>query len=812
MIQDIRYGVRMLLKHRGFTCVAILTLALGIGANTTIFSLVNTVLLQPLKVVQPERLARVYTGSSHTSFPNYRDLVEGNQVFSELAAHAISQLNLGQGDSMSRVHAELVTGNYFPTLGVNAARGRTFGTETDGSPGAHPVAVVSHGLWQRHFNADERLVGQTIVLNGHRFTVIGIMPQGFRGTWPLIVAPEVWIPVTMQPQLQPGADIFGARDRAWLEVFGRLKPDVSMQQAQTAMLLQTKQLAESYPEQNRGLERTEVFPLEKIRGAGFTQAISVFMGLLTIIVGLVLLIACANVANLLLARASLRQQEVAVRLALGATRWRLIRQLLTESVLLALAGGTAGCLLAVWLMSLVRSYRPTSLLPVVIEIYPTLDTRILGFTLAISVLSGVLFGLAPAWHSSKLAIIPLLKEGGATGGRVTRFSLRNILVTVQVAVSLLLLICAGLFLRSLGQAENLDPKFETERILTVPLDLSPGGEYTEERVRMFYGQLLDQVERVPGVQSASLAEIIPLQLHRKEYEVAVEGFVAPDGNYPDIDENTVGPRYFETMGIQLIAGREFTGQDAASAPPVVIVNETMARRFWPGQSPLGKRLRFPYRNNTFSPFHEVVGLVKDSKYSRLGEEPKPFFYRPTLQEHQSRMVLHVRTVGEPNQLRSAIRESILQLDRSLLVEVATMRENLEVGLLPARVAATMLGVLGLLGLTLAVVGIFGVISYAVSQRTSEIGLRMALGGRPIDILRLVIGQGMKLTLIGIVLGIAAALALTRSLTSLLIGVSPFDPLTFITLALLFSLVAFVACYLPARRAAKVDPMIALRHE
>jgi predicted permease len=314
-------------------------------------------------------------------------------------------------------------------------------------------------------------------------------------------------------------------------------------------------------------------------------------------------------------------------------------------VLLALTGGTAGCLLAVWLMGLVRSYRPPSLLPVRIEINLTLDARILAFTFATSVLAGVLFGLAPAWHSSKLAIVPLLKEGVAIGGRARHFSLRNVLVTVQVAVSLLLLICAGLFLRSLGQAQNLDPKFETERILTVPLDLRPGGEYTEERVRMFYGQLLDQIERVPGVQSASLAEIIPLQLHRKEYSVAVEGFEAPNGNYPEIDENTVGPRYFETMGIQLLAGREFTRLDTASAPPVVIVNETMARRFWPFQSPLGKRLRFPLRNNTFTPYHEVVGLAEDSKYSRLGEEAKPFFYRPTLQEYGSPMVLHVRTAG-----------------------------------------------------------------------------------------------------------------------------------------------------------------------
>ncbi len=809
--QDLHYGARMLMKQPGFTLIAIITLGLGIGANTAIFSLVNTVLLRPLAVAQPERLARVYTGSSQTSFPNYRDLAEGNQVFSELAAHAIFQLNLGQGEAMSRVHAELVTGNYFPTLGVRAAQGRTFGTEADGAPGAHPVAVVSHRLWQRRFNADAGLVGQTIALNGQQFTVIGIMPEGFRGTWPLVIAPEVWVPVTMQSQLLPGVDRFGARDRAWLEVFGRLKPEVSLEQAQAAVVLQAKRLAESYPEQNRGLERTEVFPLSTIRGASYTQAVSVFMGLLTVIVGLVLLIACANIANLLLARAAQRQQEVAIRLALGATRGRLIRQLLTESLLLALAGGAAGCLLAAWLMGVVRAFRPPALVPVPIELNPTLDARMLGFTLAVSALAGLLFGLAPAWHSSKPAIVPLLKEGhGSIGGRAARFSLRNILVVAQVAVSLLLLLCAGLFIRSLGQAQSVDPGFETERVLTVPLDLGPGGGYEEARVRIFYGQLLDRIERVPGVQSASLAEIIPLQLHRSEWQVVVEGHETPDGNYPVVDANTVGPRYFETMGIPLIAGREFNRQDNASAPPVIIVNETMARRFWPGQSPLGRRLRFPLRNNTFTPYTEVVGLVKDSKYSSLGEESKSFFYAPTLQNYGSQMVLHVRTVGEPNLLRSAVRDNILTLDKSLLVEVAAMRENLAVAFLPARVAAALLGLLGLLGLSLAVVGIYGVISYAVSQRTNEIGLRMALGARPPNIFRLVIGQGMKLTLIGIGLGAAAALALTRFLTSLLVGVSPADPLTFVTLAVLFSLAALLACWIPARRAAKVDPMIALR--
>ncbi|MGH9848745.1 MAG: ABC transporter permease, partial [Blastocatellia bacterium] len=813
MIQDLRFGVRLLLKSPGFTLIAVLTLALGIGANTAIFSLINTVLLRPLAVAQPEQLVRIYTrGSQNTSFPNYRDLVAGNQVFSELAGHAVLPLNLGQGEAMSRVSGELVTGNYFAALGVSAVIGRTFGTETDGAVGAHPVAVVSHGFWQRRFNGDPALVGQTIALNGQQFTVIGIMPQGFRGTWPLVIAPEAWVPVTMQPALLPGADRLNNRGSGWFDVFGRLKPGVSLAQAQAAVVLQTKRLAETWPEQNRGLEQAEVLPLDAIRGASFMRVVSVFAGLLSVLVGLVLLIACANVANLLLARAALRQQEIAVRLALGATRWRLLRQLLTESVLLALAGGAAGCLLALWLMGLVRAWRPPAQVPVPIEINPTLDMRMLGFTLLVSIVAGVIFGLAPAWQASRLALLPWLKEGrGAIGGRASRYSLRNILVVTQVAVSLLLLICAGLFLRSLGQAQSIDPGFETERVLTVALDLEPGG-YDQSRGSVFYRQLLDQVERVPGVQAASLGANIPLTFSRISFEVAIEGRDTAGGDFPVVDSNRVGPRYFETMGIPLLAGREFNRQDAAATTPVVIVNETMARRFWPGQNPLGRRLRIPQGNNTFSPYYEVIGLVKDSKYGTLGEEPKSFFYQAALQNYSRQTTLHVRTAGDPNALRKAVRESISALDKSLLVEVAAMRENLALAVLPARVAASLLGLLGLLGLSLALVGIYGVISYAVSQRTGEIGLRMALGARPLDVFRLVLGQGMKLTLLGIGLGAAGALVLTRSLTSLLVGVSPTDPLTFATLVALFCLVALLACYLPARRASKVDPMIALRHE
>jgi len=813
---DLRFGVRMLARRPGFTIVAIITLALGIGANTAIFSVVNAVLLRPLPAVMPEQLVRVYTGGSHASFPNYRDLSGEDQVFASLAAHSIAQFNLGgpgQGVESGRVFGEMVTGSYFPTLGIPAASGRTFGTETDGAPSVNPVAVLSHGLWERRFGADPELIGRPIALNGHQFTVIGIMPEGFRGTFAFGLTPEVWVPVTMQPQLLPGAERFGDRGRNWLEVFGRLKPGVAQGRAQAAIGLAAKRLADAYPIENRGLEQTQLYAMSGIaafRGISFAPAIFAFLGLLTVIAGLVLLIACANVANLLLARAVQRRKEVAIRLALGAGRRRLIRQFLSESLLLSLAGGAAGCLLAMWVVAALASFQPA--VPVPIELGLSIDVRVLGYSLAVSILSGVLFGLAPARHSAKMDIAPLLKDvGGATSGMSERFRMRNLLVVTQVAISLVLLICAGLFVRSLQQAQLVDPGFETERVLMVALDLEPLG-YDKARGTVFYRQLLDEVERLPGVQSASLAEIVPLTFSRTSFGVAVEGQDAPDGRYPSIDNNTVGPGYFETLSIPLVAGREFDRQDIEGAPRVVIVNETMARRFWPGESPLGRRLWFPEGRNTANPLFEIVGVVKDSKYNTLGEPPQSFFYLSALQNYRRQAVLHVRTASAPDLLRSALRDRVLSLNPALLVEVTSMRESLALAFLPARVAASLLGLFGVLGLGLALVGLYGVVSYAVSQRTGEIGLRMALGAQRGDIFRLVIGQGMKLTLLGIALGAAASLALTRLLSSLLVGINPADPLTYITLTVLFSLVAMAACYLPARRATKVDPMVALRCE
>ncbi|MCI0660168.1 MAG: ABC transporter permease [Acidobacteria bacterium] len=813
---DLRYGARMLLKQPGFTMMAILTLALGIGANTAIFSIVNSVLLGPPLAAQPEQLFRILKiRGNFFSFPNYRDLAVGTQQsFSMMAAHNAGHLNLRQGDSIGKVFSEFVTGNFFPSLGIRAAHGRTFGVETDGVPGAHPVVVMSYGLWQRRFGSDAGLVGQTIALNGHQMTVIGIMPEGFRGAWPHGVAPELWTPMTMYPPLQPGMDDFSDRGRESVNMFGRLKPGVSPAQAQADLSLVARRLVETYPaadpDKNRNLEGARLYPIDRAPEV-MMRVLSVFIGLVFVLAGLLLLLVCANVTNLLLARAVVRRPEMAIRLALGASRWRLIRQLLTESALLAIAGGAAGCLLAVWVLYLLRSTHLPISMP--IELNAKMDIRVLVFTLTISVLSGVLFGLAPARHAAKLDLVPMLKDDRRGGGkRPARFSLRNLGVVSQVSVSLVLLITAGLFTRSLQKIHNFSPGFETEHVLTVSMDLMAGG-YNEVRGKLFYRRLLDQFEQAPGVQSASLAEIIPLkeQIARGS-QVAIEGYNSPGGDNPWFFFNTVGPRYFETMKIPVLAGREFNLQDSEGAPPVVIVNESMAHRFWPGQSAVGRRLRLTERDNVFGPLYEVVGVVKDSKYRSLSEEPRSYFYVSALQNYRQHVSLLVHTVGEASQLRSALRDRVQALDKSLLIEIATMRENMAINLIFPSVAAVVLGLVGLFGLSLASVGIYGVISYAVSQRTGEIGLRMALGAHSRDILRLMIGQGMKLTVIGVGLGAIIALGLSRLLSRLLIGVSAADPLTFIAVPLLLMIVAFIACWVPARRAIKIDPMVALRCE
>lgn len=809
--QDLRYGARMLWKAPGFTAVAILSLALGIGANVGVFSIINAFLLRPLPVEQPERLIK--SRATDYSYPDYLEYRNQRDIFADLALHRFVSLSLRAGDRNELVFSEIATGNYFQVLGVRAAAGRTFTPADDESLEAASVAVISHAAWQRRFGGDPELIGKTIVLNNRAFTVIGIMPEGFTGT-SQIVSPAIWVPAGARAHLMPGRDPFTDRAARGWSLIGRLSPGVTLDAAQARMNAVIAQLAQAYPETNSHYSPPEIVPtsgVQSYRGMDAAVAIFAFLGLLLAVVLLVLLIACANVANLLLARSTVRRKEIAIRLALGASRARLVRQLLTESLLLSLAGGALGLLLALWLIDLVNAWRPPVPELITLAFDFSLDRRVFGFALLVSLATGVIFGLVPALQASKPDLVATLKDENASQ-RFGRSKLRNLLVVGQVAVSLVLLISAGLFIRSLQNSQSVNPGFEIENGLVMAVDLRPTSYGEDEaRGREFYRQLLERIEALPGVRSASLAEIVPLSMNTSTTGITVEdGTVAPDTRFM-IDLNSVAPRYFETMNVPVLQGREFTATDTENAPRVAIINETMARQFWTNSADaIGKRFRFGGQEGEL---YEVVGVVRDIKYGTLGEDSQPFMYFSFLQNYQADVNVHVRTTGDPRALRNAVQRAALDIDPTMpSFEVQTMSEAIAFSFFPSRVAASLLGALGGLGLVLALVGIYGVMNYFVAQRTREIGVRMALGAQDSDVLRFVARRGMSLVLIGIAIGLAASLAVTRVLRSLLYGVSAIDPLTFLGVSLLLAGVALVAILIPARRAMKVDPMVALRYE
>jgi len=806
--QDLRYGLRMLRRSPGFTAVAALSLALGIGANTAIFSVVNAALLRPLPVKEPDRLVGLYRkipqdrNHNRFSYPNYLDTRDRNQSFSGLAAYYFTPLNLSGGGQTERLWGKVVSGNYFSTLGVEFTKGRAFLPDEDRTPGAHPVAVVSHGLWQRRFGGDPNLIGNTVTLNGQGFTIVGVAPASFRGT-EVGMAPDVWVPMMMQAQALPGRDFLTPRDVGWLRVVGRLKPGVSVAQAQAEMETLGAQLKREHPEANEafGIAVVPDFGLHPDFRGSARQFLLVLMG----VVGLVLLIACANVANLLLARGRERWKEIGVRLALGAKRRRLIGQLLTESLLLSLLGAAISLALTPWISNGLEVLQQTGqALPSVEPI--GLDGRVLGFTALVSLLAGVIFGLAPALQASKTDVIGALKD--TTANRESSKSrLRQVFVISQVALSLMLLIAAGLFIRSLRQAQRIDPGFKTENILLMSFDLSLQG-YSAERGRAFYQQLEQRVGSLPGVEQVSFADNPPLSSDA-DATIIIDGYTPPTGlEGVVINYSMVSPNYFQTLGIPLLRGRDFTSQDKVDAPGVVIINETAARRFWPGQDALGKRVRLGKSVSA-----EVIGVARDGKYVTLGEDPRPYIYFPMTQNYQSSAVLQARTVGDPAPVIAAVRREAQALDKDLpTFGVRTMKEHLRGSLMAPQLAATFLGIFGAMALLLATVGIYGVVAYAVSQRTREIGIRVALGAERLDILKMVLEQSLRLVVIGLLIGLAGALAATRLLESFLYGVGASDPATFIIVPLLLASVALLASYVPARRAMKVDPMVALRYE
>ncbi|MGH9768484.1 MAG: ABC transporter permease [Blastocatellia bacterium] len=806
--QDLRYGLRMLRRNPGFTIAAALSLALGIGANTAIFSVVNAALLRPLPVKEPDRLVGLYRkipqdrNHNRFSYPNYLDTRDRNQSFSGLAAYYFTPLNLSGGGQTERLWGKVVSGNYFSTLGVEFAQGRTFLPEEDRTPGAHPVAVVSHGLWQRRFGGDPNLVGKTVTLNGYGFTIVGIAPAGFRGT-ELGMAPDVWVPMMMQAQALPGQDWLTPRGVGWLRVVGRLKPGVSWLQAQAEMEMLGAQLKREHPEVNEafGIAVVPDFGIHPDMRGDARNFLLVLMG----VVGLVLLIACANTANLLLARASERRKEIGIRLALGARRGRLIGQLLTESLMLSLLGAVISLLLTPWISSGLEALQQTGqALPTVVSF--SLDERVLGFTALVALLTGVIFGLAPAIHASKTDVIGTLKDTAASR-ESSKSRLRQVFVVSQLALSLVLLIAAGLFIRSLRQAQRIDPGFRTENVLLVSFDLGLQG-YNVERGRAFYQQLEQRVGSLPGVEQVSLADTTPLTTDA-DTTIVIDGYTPPTGlEGVVINYSVVSPNYFQTLGIPLPRGRSFSLQDHPDAPRVVILNETAARRFWPGQDALGKRVGLGRSVSA-----EVIGIARDGKYVTLGEDPRPYIYFPMTQNYQSSAVLQVRTAGDPAPMIAAVQREARALDKDLpTFGVRTMKESLRGSLAAPRLAATFLGAFGAMALLLAMVGIYGVMAYAVSQRTREIGIRVALGAERRDILKLVLKQSLKLIVVGLLIGLAGALAATRLLESFLYGVSVNDPATFIAVPLLLASVALLASCIPARRATKVDPIVALRCE
>jgi len=822
MYNDLRYAFRQLLKNPGFSALAVLTLALGIGANTAIFSLVDAILLRPLSGVEdPERLVAVYTSDysstryGTSSYPDYVDYRDRNEVFSGLAAYVDTSINLSAGSEAERTQGAIVSGNYFLVLGVKTRLGRPLLPEDDKNLGAHPVAVVSYEAWQRRFGADAGLVGKTVLLNNHTFTLVGVIAEGFRGT-NLRSVPEVWVPMSMLTQLDPSRtpQILDRRGSRWLSVVGRLRPDVKIEQAQAGVDTIAAQLAQAFPETNRGTlqQPDRPRPMSLIpasvamiapRMRDTAQRVS---QLSMVAVGFVLLIACANVANLLLARAHRRQKEIAMRFALGAKRSRIIRQMLTESLLLFLVGGGLGLLFALWLSDLLLS---TNLFAAFVGLRLGLDIRVLSFTLLVSVLTGLVFGLVPALQVSRSDLLPALKVVELKGGYLSRkYGVHNLLVVFQVALSLVLLIGAGLFLRSLQKAYATDFGFSADKALLVSVEL-PQQVYDEARAREFYQQIRERVATLPGVRAVSLADSIPVDPRGSRTSVTIEGYTPRTGEDMELNFNVVDHHFLKTMGISLLRGRNFSEQDRTSPPRVVIVNEAMAGRYWPGQDPVGRRVTLGGPQGSSL---QIVGVVKTGKYRNLREEPMPYMYFP-FGQNRLRMTLLVRTVGNPEALLPAVRSEVQHLDKNLpLFDIKTLDEHLGRALAQERTNAQLVGLFSLLALILAAVGVYGVMSYAVTQRTHEIGVRMALGAHSHDVMRLVVGYGMRLSILGLVIGLVGALSLTRFISSLLYQVKASDPATFVAVALLLGAVALLACWVPARRAAKVDPVVALRCE
>ena len=808
--QDIRYSLRMLVKAPGYAAIAILTLALGIGANTTIFSWINSALLNPVPgLYKPSEVASLALGNASQPFgftyPDLEAVRNGQQSFTGIAACWFATMSLTGKAKPERVWGMVATANYFDVLGVRPILGRTFLPSEDEKLDGAPVAVISYRLWQTHFGARPDVVGQNIEINKHAYTIVGVTPAEFQGSQ-TGVRTEIWVPIMMEAQLDARGDLIHDHHNFWLLVFGRLKPGVSLAQAQAEMTLRLEPEAKNYPEEHKGKDKVTVYPLWR-NPWGLNMFLSTLLPMLMTIAGLVLLLACANVANLMLVRSVGRRREIAIRMSLGASRWRLVRQLLVESLVLALAGGGLALLITFWTAGSLMKFLPDTDFPLSLTI--TTDRTVLVTTLVIALLTGIIFGILPALRSSSVAPITVLKDDtGSASGTLRKARLAGGLVVAQLSLSLLLLICAGLFIRSVRSAQQIYPGFDSHNVWIASYDLFTAG-YSEASGVEFDRQLITKLEALPGVQSVSLGDRMPLGFSGGSTSVKPEGYVSQPNEVMETQSAIITPNYFKTMQIPLLKGRDFTPQDTKSSQRTAIVSEAFVERYWPHQEALGKQFNSDFTNEWFT----VVGVARDTKVRNLNETPTPFVYLPLYQVYRANITIGARVSGDPVAAGKTIQSAIHELNPDLaMFNVNTLESQQRFASFGQRVAGTFVGAFGLLALILAAVGIYGVTAYTTRQRTHEIGIRMALGASKDDILRLVLGHGLRLTLIGVGLGLAASFALTRYLSGLLLGVTSHDALTFFSVALLLCAVSLFACFIPTRRAMRVDPMVALHYE